>query len=253
MNPTRLERITDETEFYESFFQLSCPVVVIGAARKMTAFTRWTDRYLRSVLAGLRPTVRFSDGRMGTIPIETFLDYLTEPDRFHSSRGAMYLTDFYVQPSFDDPRREALAVDAAFPLRRGGPYAEWISLYAGPVGTSTAFHQDIFSTHTWLAQLRGEKLWRLCPPGTDLTDPETFNNSQFYQVLLEPGDLIYLPPDWWHEVRNTTSTLAVSGNFCSFVCAEKALAEAKNSRSPHRDVWIRTWVEILAQQAGRRK
>jgi hypothetical protein len=114
-----------------------------------------------------------------------------------------------------------------------------ISLYAGPAGTSTGAHQDIFSTHTWLALLRGENAWRLWAPDADVSQAEP------QEAVLAEGDLIYLLPDWWHEVENRTSTLAISGNFCTFSHAETALVEARCSDSPRRDIWIRTWEEIL--------
>jgi JmjC domain len=244
-----IARIANEGPFFEDFFATGRPVIVVGAANRMAAYSRWTDTYLRAVLAGLRPTVRFEDGREGRIPIDIFLDYLAAPERFSSSYGSMYLTDFYLRPAFGDARRETLALAAAFPLRRGGPFAEWISLYAGPAGTSTAWHQDIFSTHTWLALLRGEKRWHLSAPLDDPLASTTLRECVVYEGTMAAGDLIYLPPDWWHQVRNHTSTLAISGNFCTFCHAEAALAEARSSTSPRRDIWIQTWTEILAQRA----
>jgi len=92
-------------------------------------------------------------GVLARVPIETILDYLAQPERFQSSHGLMYLTDLYVSPAFGDPRREALAPDASFPLARGNAVAGWTSIYAGPAGTFSPFHQDVFSTHTWLAQV----------------------------------------------------------------------------------------------------
>lgn len=250
MEKLTLDCITKEDDFSTSFLDACRPVVIIGGARKMKAFERWTNSYLRSTLSGLRPTVRFKDGSLAFIPIESFLDYLESPEGFVSSRGPMYLTDLYLIPGFGDSRRDALAEDAKFPLYRGSAkYAEWISVYAGPSGTSTEFHQDIFSTHTWLAQLRGEKLWRICSPETDMPEQGRLSEIQVYEVTMKPGDLIYLPPNWWHEVVNLTPTLAISGNFCSFAEAENALVESLQSQSPQREVWIRTWKEILALQS----
>ena len=244
MSARALARIEASSGRFQDFLDGQQPVVVVGAARAMPAFDMWTNDFLRASLAGMRPTVRFSDGLLGRIPIEQYIDYLEAPDKFNSSKGQIYLTDFYLKPSFGVEARRILAEGAEFPLSRSRTYAEWISIYAGPSGTSTSAHQDIFSTHTWLAQLRGMKILRLAPPDVSLSAnslPRSFTD----ETIIEPGDLIYLPPDWWHEVENVGTTLAISGNFCTFDHAERALVEAERSSSEQREVWVRTWVEIL--------
>jgi hypothetical protein len=238
-------RVAGESANFEALASLGTPVIVEGAARAMKAFTRWTDAYLDDVLTGTKAVVRFGDGRLGRLPFKAFLAHLRSPSHFKTSSGAMYLTDCYIQPSFGDPWREALAHDAQFPLDRQGIYAEWISLYAGPAGTMTTWHQDIFSTHTWLAQLRGEKAWTLCAPDAGFHEGAPAQDAQGLEAILRPGDLIYLPPNWWHTVTNCSPTLSISGNFCTFPHAQKSLEEAMASSSSQREIWIATWNEIL--------
>ena len=227
------------------------PVVLTGAARVMPAFERWTDEYLKAVLGDSPTLVRLVDGRFARMPASSFIDYLSGPERFPSSRGPVYLTDFYIHPTFDDPVRERLAEDVFCPLPRTGPHAEWISLYAGPAGTGTPIHQDVFATNTWLAQLRGEKIWRLCAPGALARESvDAFGDDDLgcdvYEVVLTPGDVIYLPPDWWHQVRNRTASLALSGNFCSIPHARAALAGVlARPDSASKEIWAKTWRAVL--------
>jgi hypothetical protein len=239
-------RIAAESADFETLASLGAPVIVEGVARNMKAFTQWTDDYLAEVLSVARAVVRFDDGRLGRLPFEAFLAYLRSPSQFRTSSGAMYLTDCYIRPCFGDSWREALACDAPFPLNRPGNYAEWISLYAGPAGTMTRWHQDIFSTHTWLAQLRGEKAWTLCAPDSEFYKGELVCAVQAVEATLRPGDLIYVPPNWWHTVTNRSATLSVSGNFCTFAHARKSLEEALSSTSSQREIWIATWTAILS-------
>lgn len=35
-------------------------------------------------------------------------------------------------------------------------------------------------------------------------------NVRFYKLLLQPGDCLYLPPKWWHDVRSETDSFSVS-------------------------------------------
>lgn len=257
-NVIDLPRITDLNDFYEGYFKAAKPVVVEGAARLMGAFSKWTDEYLVAALGDERPKVRLADGRFARLPITDFLKYLANPDAFQSSSGPIYLTDYYIRPHFDEPGRAALSLDVFCPLPRGGHFAEWMTMYAGPKGTCSPMHQDMFSTHTWLAQLRGEKTWRLCAP-SDL--PEDVGNSvdafndqldcPVYEGILNAGDIIYLPPNWWHQVRNMgSSTLSISGNFCSFDEAEAVANEVKQSqRVNFREAWLPIWNSILSAEA----
>jgi ribosomal protein L16 Arg81 hydroxylase len=120
-------------------------------------------------------------------------------------------------------------------------------------------HQDIFSTNTWLAQLRGEKTWRLCPP--DGLDPAVGENvdafsgdglgCDLYETVLVAGDVIYLPPDWWHQVRNpTTASLALSGNFCTFEAARAHLSAVATSDASdaRKKTYMDMWQAVLATE-----
>ncbi len=250
-----IPRIDDLSAFHDEYFVKNLPVVAVGAAKLMPAFSKWSDGYLSQVLAEARTMVRLSDGRLANMRGADFFGYLAEPEKFSSSVGAAYLADFYIRPAFGDPARLALAGDVGFPLNRGEqPVAEWVSLYAGPSGTGTPMHRDGFATNTWLAQLRGQKIWRLCAPGTVEPSAAASMNafdgtgvtSQVYEAVLEPGDLISLPPNWWHQVKNTTTTLALSGNFCSFAAAHEALAQVLRSPDMHMaEAWLKTWRAVL--------
>ena len=191
----------------------------------MRAFS-WSDAHLIEALGETKPLVRMADGRRGQMSIAAYLEYLAAPERFSSSLGPAYLTDFPLFPSYGERGREILAADIACPLPRREPMAEWITLYAGPTGTATFLHQDVFSTNTWLANLRGEKRWRVCAP-TSFTAPDAsvdlfgeadIRDVQVFDALLGPGDLIYLPPDWWHQVRNERGpSMALSGSLRSWI------------------------------------
>lgn len=234
------------TQFDPRMIHGERPIIVRGGARNMAAFTRWTDDRLREAFRSISLVVRFPGGERARVPADTFIDYLAGSRSFVSVRGPMYLTDLYLNPSFGEEARAALSQEAPFPLPRKGRFAEWTSIYAGPAGTSSSIHQDIFSTHTWLALLRGQKCWRLAPPSVS---EDAIGSAMTIDIVLNAGDIILLPPDWWHAVDNLTTTLAVSGNFCTFDHAMRARDQALASQSPDRIVWLRTWDEILRTQA----
>lgn len=230
------------------------PVMVAGGGREVDAFEKWTDAYLIATLGDAKAPVRLRDGRIGRIGVAAYLEYLASPEEFSSSIGPAYLTDFYLKPSFGDRRIDALAGDVVCPFPRQPLVTEFMSIYAGPGGTSTPLHQDVFQTATWMVNLRGEKSWRLCAPSD--VDPayakraDTFQRAgelgcTVYEATLGPGDLIYLPPNWWHQVKNESATLAVTANFCSVEQAERALEEARSRSEYSSRRWVEVWSTLL--------
>ncbi len=251
-----LPKITNLAQFHDDFFLTNQAVVLEGAARTMPAFTKWTDEYLLETLGEEQPKIKFANGKYGSIPISAFLQYLASPDTFEISGGPLYMTDYFVVPNYGFKHRETLGNDIVCPLPVTGNFAKWTTLYAGPPHTSTPMHQDAFQTCTWLAELRGEKTWRICAPTTldrrtgrsfDAFSPEP-SDIPVFEAILNPGDVIYMPPGWWHQVRNeTTSTLAISGNFCTVEHAEKAISGMKAmTLDDEGKAWLKLFEDIAA-------
>lgn len=259
-----LPRTNDLREFREEYFAKHA-VVVTGALAGMPA-SRWTPGYLAEALADHKPTVRLGNGRLAHMRMKDFFRYFEMSDAVTSSSGSVYLRDFYLNPSFGDAARAAVGADIRCPLveEEAWPawrerHRGWKTLYCGPAGSTSSLHVDMYSTHTWLAEISGRKAWRLAAPGA-LTEEVAFRTDPFadaelpctfFDTVLEPGDVIYLPPDWWHAVVNLTATIAVSGNFCSVEHAEACLAEVRaEPESSMKKVWLDTWTAIVEEGAS---
>ena len=94
-------------------------------------------------------------------------------------------------------------------------------MWIGPQGTFTPLHFDL--TNNLLVQLCGLKEFTLVPPHQtrflyhaqhvfsevhDLDDPDRLERFPLsapvtpYEVILEPGDALFVPIGWWHQVRS---------------------------------------------------
>mmetsp|Transcript_74463 Transcript_74463/g.198618 ORF Transcript_74463/g.198618 Transcript_74463/m.198618 type:complete len:315 (-) Transcript_74463:152-1096(-) len=114
-------------------------------------------------------------------------------------------------------------VIALFPEFSMASEREW--LLAGPPGSGSRFHVDPHGTAAWNILLQGRKIWALWPPG----DPpagvpvreeiglhdvpqapsalEWFlrgggEEKDLYMAEQRVGDIIFVPPGWWHCVLN---------------------------------------------------
>jgi len=123
------------------------------------------------------------------------------------------------------------------------PFYRWIVIGAPRSGSS--FHLDPFRTAAWNALLVGKKRWTLyppgiTPPGVDVdhdddgspdysgADPVVWFLEHYpkarrkgvhspkhpLEVIQEPGELVYVPTNWWHMVWNLEESIAVTQNFC---------------------------------------
>jgi hypothetical protein len=100
-------------------------------------------------------------------------------------------------------------------------------LWLGPRGTITPLHHDV--VNILFVQLYGRKRFMIAPPDhTPLVynrrgvfsdvDPEQPNltiyplaaKAKFRTVILEPGDAMFLPVGWWHQVRSLDLSMSVS-------------------------------------------
>ena len=101
------------------------------------------------------------------------------------------------------------------------------SFWFGPAGTNTPLHHDtLMLFHT---QIVGRKRWRFISPlqtprlynhnnvfsPIDLDRPDferypLFRDVKVLEVVVEPGETVYLPLGWWHQVTALDMSLSFS-------------------------------------------
>lgn len=145
-----------------------------------------------------------------------------------SSEPQLYLKEFDLLKA--QPRlRAELAHEQLLPKYSLRSLRTWI----GPAGASTGLHHDYLDNLA--VQIVGTKRWYFVRRGVierrglvsskydawavlsavsarELAERETATGD-FFCVDLNPGDVLYVPVGWWHEVTNLSASLFLGGFF----------------------------------------
>jgi hypothetical protein len=228
-------------EFTRDYLVPNKPVVISGALREWRASSEWTFDKLCSKYGHVRFKTDEVDHESHKFKMR-FDDYVQYMRQQHDE-DPIYMFD----PCFHE-RAPDMQLDYAVPrffpedlfsvLGKGRPDYMWLVI--GPGRSGSAFHVDPYKTSAWNAVLQGRKRWLLYPPdvdppgvpveddsddGVDYDAPEPIKymleeypkalaTKPPMEIIMEPGDLIYVPSGWWHMVLNTEDCIAVTQNFC---------------------------------------
>ena len=103
-------------------------------------------------------------------------------------------------------------------------------MWIGPAGMFTSLHHDL--TNNFIAQVVGRKRLKLLPAAevgrlynerhvfSDVPDIDdaTLDRVRYprlagarsYEGLLEPGEIIFIPLAWWHQVKSLDFSVTVT-------------------------------------------
>jgi len=221
-------------EFLERYVWGSRPLVLTGVAANWPAMKRWSPQDLKARFGHLNVQIqaeRSADPRYEVnklnhqrqVHLGDFVDQVL---------AGGVTNDYYLTANNEALRRPEFAplLDDIGPLPKVCNRAELpnrSSFWFGPAGTVTPLHHDtLMLFHT---QIVGRKRWRFISP---LETPRLYNHFEVYspidldapdlnrypdfkdvtvlEVVAEPGDTVFLPLGWWHQVRSLDVSLSFS-------------------------------------------
>jgi hypothetical protein len=88
-------------------------------------------------------------------------------------------------------------------------------------------HVDVMASSAWNAVITGQKLWVFFPIDQlefiyngqinafkpDFDAFPLLKNARPYYCVQNPGDIVFTPSMWWHQVYNAEDTISITGNF----------------------------------------
>lgn len=237
----RVRGISPE-EFKRRYFLPGIPVLVEGAAKDWACSKRWTFDFLREHCGherikitqfkglGLEPRKgdrEFSDEML----FEEFIDQLL-------NQGKTYLRFSSLLEAFPELIQDLdLQYLKKMRCTRSGA---WVQTFIGGKGTKTLFHNAI--TEAIFINVQGRKRWQLVPAHYNAVmnpspEPAEYNHCAVqafepdleafpaydcidrFEVVTEPGDLLFFPAWMWHYVENLDHTIGVRYGWASLRAA----------------------------------
>jgi hypothetical protein len=226
-------------EFLEGFYSQNKPVVFTGIMNNWKALNLWNPQYLKQHYGTATVEVQANrnsdpeyelnvEKHRRKVLLKDYIDWIVEKGESNDCymvannqnldredlKGLM--NDLEVFPEYLNPEDTS---------RR-------VFFWFGSAGTITPLHHD--PVNLMLAQVLGRKRVLLIPPRQtpflynhvgvfSQVDPENpdFNKYPLYrnikpiELILKPGEVIFIPVGWWHHVRALDVSISVS--FTNFV------------------------------------
>ncbi|KAL3854984.1 hypothetical protein ACJMK2_014216 [Sinanodonta woodiana] len=178
-----------------------------------------------------------------SMTLTSYIEYLKDKKEKgqNSDERCLYLKDWHFTKAFPDYK----AYVTPLYFRSDWMNEFWDSqnsidddyrfVYIGPKGSWTPFHADVFHSFSWSANICGRKKWIFFPPGEevylrnrfgqlayDVTSSGLKDQAQFpnyckltrqIEVIQEPGEIIFVPSGWYHQVFNMEDTISINHNW----------------------------------------
>ncbi len=230
-------------EFHQNYFNESLPVVFAGAASDWDCTKKWNLDYFKFGF-GDQDVLLVNATGLTSRENNTNYEFLTVKELIEDikSGGNKYLR---FSPILENNPIlvEDLNMNWLEKMRGQQTFAHTYYMFMGGAGKKTLLHTD--QPCNIYVQIFGEKKWTLFfPEDTALIYPEIANTAYIkspidvdhpnldkyplykyatpIEVILKPGDVLYVPPHTWHFVENLSDSIAIGYRFSSLSAALKS-------------------------------
>lgn len=222
-------------EFVREYASVGKPVIITDAMKNWKASTKWTVDFFRSeygsvkdLMMDYKPENNTWNQTEVTMSIADYIDDITSD----AGDKLLYLSDFNI---WNYPK---LLEDYEDPIYCNNWYKripiELLNKYLGNIcniligrkDSTIGLHNDHRRDTAWVAVISGRKQVVLLSPdqekylyngqvdcfNPDLQKFPLYANAKPVECILNQGEMLYIPSDWWHHVINLENTISLAIN-----------------------------------------
>lgn len=223
-----------------SFIERELPVVLRGGAKSWPAYEKWspaffTEKYgdVEVPMSNYRKDPYQSAKEKPRIKISEYLTLAQRIAAGHSDPNEdLYSAGWFFCRGYCELLKD-LNLPSYFKTNWAEPVQKAIgfenrSILFGHPKVESPLHTDSFFVSTYFAMIRGQKRMRLVHPkysqyvhnGYNVFDDDKLARLAdlgvpVYDCTISEGDIVWIPPGWWHHVQNDTFTISITTNFVS--------------------------------------
>jgi hypothetical protein len=227
----------DPASFKKNYYNTNRPLIIKDLAKEWPAYSKWDWDYFKQLVGNQRVGIYNNVKSDAYTPINTADDYTTFGEYIDMVKGGPAAWRIFLFNIFD--HAPGLTKDFTWPEHlMKGFVKKYPMLFVGGQGSITHMHFDIDMSHILHTQFAGRKRVLLFPfeeqkklyrkPWEVLSlvdfshyadtekskvDYESFpalRNARGYEVVLEPGDTLFMPAGYWHHMEYIESGFAMS-------------------------------------------
>ncbi|XP_030034808.2 bifunctional peptidase and arginyl-hydroxylase JMJD5 [Manduca sexta] len=218
--------------FYKNYILKEEPVILDNCMKHWPALSKWKDQNYFMKLAGMR-TVSIEIGNKytdsdWTQKLMTIGDFIKN-HICHENGPTGYLAQYQLFDHIPELKKDIVVPEYCCFSDSEDPVD--IMAWYGPKGTISPIHHD--PKKNLLSQVIGEKQLflfspqdseylyphdhqllnntaRIDPRQPDLDIYPKYKHAKPYYCVLKPGQMLYIPPKWWHFVESLSLSFSVS-------------------------------------------
>jgi hypothetical protein len=224
-------------DFESNYLRPKVPVIITDAAMSWKAFQQWSPEYLKEKIGKQTATVKFNENGIFDYNenAETGMVWSQEMPMSEAIRlvvetevgSRCYVQQTSLRMSFhdllDDLQRPYLLDPAIFD--------KTVSLWFSGKKCKSPLHFD--GADNFFVQIFGEKRFILFPPkdtdhlypamgkllphcslinifNPDLVKFPLFEKTNSIELIIKPGQMLYIPAKWWHAVESLSVSASVN-------------------------------------------